>query len=74
MAGGGSRWKRFQPAVDPFLDSFTTGTLQDDVLREGSVLSRQELDKRVQFEDEFFRMFNRVHKEGVWQVSPFAGE
>jgi hypothetical protein len=28
----------------------------------------------TQFEDEFFRMFNRVHKEGVWQVRPLAGE
>jgi hypothetical protein len=36
MAGSGSRGKRFQPAVDPFLDSFTTAALQDDLQREGS--------------------------------------
>jgi hypothetical protein len=29
-------WHQVTRAVDPFLDSFTTGTLQDDLQREGS--------------------------------------
>jgi uncharacterized protein len=29
-------------------------------------VSRQEFDRRIQFEDEFFNTFHRVHKEGVW--------
>jgi uncharacterized protein len=30
-------------------------------------LSRQEFDRRVRFEDEFFAMFIEVHENGVWQ-------
>jgi uncharacterized protein len=32
--------------------------------------SRQEFDKRVRFEDEFFSIFHQVHDEGVWQELP----
>jgi uncharacterized protein len=30
-------------------------------------LSRQEFDRRIRFEDEFFSTFNKVYEDGVWQ-------